>query len=204
MKLIVLNINNLTDARYFAAWNVDYLALQVDPEAEMYVSPEYFHALHAWIEGPQIILIPPPNQELQSIADLYSKDSAFMLDNGKPNKINQNYFQRISIQTTSIANEVRNGLSGLAQGFVLDFSSAGIRWDDLKQNKLGEFEEWKKLFMEFPVYLQMDFGSKEMEEMIQIGVHGICLSGGEEEKVGVKSFDDLDEIFEKLEEIQQN
>ena len=205
MKLIVLDINNLTDARYFAAWNVDYLALNVDPRTEKYVSPEYFHALQTWIEGPRIILIPSLDQEkeIPAIAKLYTEDSFFLIEKSEPTEINQKYFQRIAIQSMSTPNEVRTVLSKSSEGIILDFSSTEINWDDLIKDKLGEFDDWKELFINFPIYIQMDLGPNEINQMIKTGVYGICLKGGDEEKVGVKSFDELDEIFETLEEIQQ-
>ena len=46
----------------------------------------------------------------------------------------------------------------------------------------------------------MDFKENALEEILNIpNLHGINVKGGEEEKVGVKSFDELDEFFEALE-----
>ena len=48
-------ITNLTDARYFAAMLVDYLGFQLDLSHDDRISPEVFHGIKAWVEGPQIV-----------------------------------------------------------------------------------------------------------------------------------------------------
>ena len=48
----------------------------------------------------------------------------------------------------------------------------------------------------YSIWLDGDF---EVEKVLSSAYSGICLHGGMEEKVGYKSFDELDEILEKLE-----
>ena len=55
IKIKASSITNLTDARYFAAMLVDYLGFQLDLSHDERISPEEFHGIKAWVEGPQIV-----------------------------------------------------------------------------------------------------------------------------------------------------
>ena len=48
--------------------------------------------------------------------------------------------------------------------------------------------------------MSIDFELDQLNEMLEkVQIHGLSLKGGEEEKVGFKSFDELDEIIDALE-----
>lgn len=48
-------ISNLTDARFFAAFEVAMLGFCFDPQNENYISPQEAQAIKAWISGPKIV-----------------------------------------------------------------------------------------------------------------------------------------------------
>jgi phosphoribosylanthranilate isomerase len=55
---------------------------------------------------------------------------------------------------------------------------------------------------QYPIFLSLKFTAPQLNGIISaLAPAGISLKGGEEEKVGIKSFDELDEIFEELEEL---
>jgi len=57
MKLMILNVNNLTDARYYAARGADYLAFKF-PNA-IYEAPAFLKKVESileWVEGVKILL----------------------------------------------------------------------------------------------------------------------------------------------------
>ncbi|MCB0619667.1 MAG: N-(5'-phosphoribosyl)anthranilate isomerase, partial [Saprospiraceae bacterium] len=57
----------------------------------------------------------------------------------------------------------------------------------------------RQLCEEFPVILALPCPAGQLEELLaRIRPAAIGLRGGEEEKVGYKSFDELDELFELL------
>jgi len=49
------NISNLTDARYYAAWTVNWLGLDLRASAEQPLSLEAVKTIKEWIEGPVIV-----------------------------------------------------------------------------------------------------------------------------------------------------
>jgi len=48
------------------------------------------------------------------------------------------------------------------------------------------------------VYIDGSFGAADLDKIRSLGAVGIVLKGGEEEKVGFKSFDELDEVLEAI------
>jgi phosphoribosylanthranilate isomerase len=58
----------------------------------------------------------------------------------------------------------------------------------------------KSICENYSIILNIDFQISSLHDLLNLGVFGLTLKGGEEERVGVKSFDELDEIFDWLEE----
>lgn len=48
-------ITHLTDARFFAAYAVDYLGFCFDPQSPNYISPTQALAIKGWVTGPEIV-----------------------------------------------------------------------------------------------------------------------------------------------------
>ncbi|MBP6828235.1 MAG: N-(5'-phosphoribosyl)anthranilate isomerase, partial [Saprospiraceae bacterium] len=55
MLIKASRITNLTDARYFAAKEVDFLGFNLEEGTEDYLDPIYMKAIREWVEGPQIV-----------------------------------------------------------------------------------------------------------------------------------------------------
>ena len=54
MKTAALGIRNLTDARYFAAMNVDWIGFDMSVHSPL--TMEYVNAFAEWVEGPKLML----------------------------------------------------------------------------------------------------------------------------------------------------
>ena len=54
-KVIAGPIKNLTDARYFAAWMVDYMSFDLRANSTEYIGPEKIKEIVEWVEGPLIL-----------------------------------------------------------------------------------------------------------------------------------------------------
>ena len=60
-------------------------------------------------------------------------------------------------------------------------------------------EFFKKLSERYLILLEADISAADFPDILEdFPFHGISLKGGEEEKTGIKSFDELDEIFEAI------
>lgn len=57
MKKIIKagSVTNLTDARFFAGYGVDYIGFCFDPQSPNYISPQQALAIKGWLHGVQIV-----------------------------------------------------------------------------------------------------------------------------------------------------
>jgi len=205
LKIIALDINNLTDARYFAAWNVNILGLNINPGDQEYISPEYFHALQEWIEGPEYALQIKTNMlsELEAFAKLYREDAFLIFNERNTNYPNARQFLILNINQFESFKDLKNELEKLSQqvkGFILECN--GQSWDHIVALFQEDETQWMKLLKEMPIFINLNFSQESILQFLKHEIHGICLRGGEEERVGVKSYDELDIIFENIESFE--
>ena len=85
--------------------------------------------------------------------------------------------------------------------FLLNFDKNGITWEMIQNGQVGiSTNDLMRFFQQHKMILSLDLSENVLSEILLLGnLVGINVVGGEEEKVGVKSFDELDEIFETLE-----
>ena len=85
--------------------------------------------------------------------------------------------------------------------FLLDFNKNGINWNALQEKEGLNSTALATLCQQFEVLLSFDFDAKNTSEILAVlKPKGMSIKGGTEEKVGFKSFDELDEIFEMISE----
>lgn len=183
-------ISNLSDARYCAGMGVDMLGFSVVSGQDQYVSQTLYKEIRGWFSGPQIV------------AEAYGIQSLNELK-----EINQNYipdFIELSIHELPFA---QPDLSK----FILSITAE--EWTN-HQAKIGPLKNQivyllipsnteqivlKDLAEEFKILVQSDSVS-DVETHLKNGIiSGINLQGSSEERPGFKSYDELSEIFEKLE-----
>ncbi len=63
------SITNLTDARFFAAFEVQYIGFCFDPQSPNYISPQNALAIKGWIHGPKIVA-EFANQDLDNVQNI--------------------------------------------------------------------------------------------------------------------------------------
>ncbi len=205
-------IGNLTDARYFSAWGVDWLGFSLDSENPAYIGPTQISAMREWLSGPGIVAEMGPFSD----ADLLLQAVEIL----KPDALQIGQFTALeALKTldgslTIIKEQIPDSLdlladlefewrewAGTADFFLLNLEKNGFSWSELKKDseKLGQL---KNLCANFSVMLSTVFDATELSEIIEtLKPYGISVKGGEEEKVGMKSYDELDAFFETLEEI---
>jgi phosphoribosylanthranilate isomerase len=54
-KVKASSITNLTDARYFAAWEVEWLGFNLEAGSEDYIEPKNMNAIKEWVDGVKIV-----------------------------------------------------------------------------------------------------------------------------------------------------
>jgi len=211
MKIKATSINNLTDARYFAAWNAEWLGFSLEAGNSNYSSPQDVKEIKDWLVGPKIVGEFGMGQDL---AEIQSSIELLNLDAVQLSMFSDDSIARELKGTEIIKEWVLEDLSNLdifvtqcevlndvVDFFYLNLEKNGISWADLKANTavLGQLQA---LCEEYSIIMSIVCPPTDLEAFFDtVKPHAISLQGGEEEKVGVKSFDDLDEIFDVLEEL---
>jgi len=209
-KIKASNISNLTDARYYAAWQVDWLGFDLRRGGENGLSLAEVKAMKDWIEGPisvgemdlldfdrakEIITyleleaiqvgMYTPVEQLQSLQDYTIIKEVVIEPDGNIDHLKTHlteYFDVVSY-------------------FLLDFERNGITWQDLQQSTAFPIVDLKEICQRQQVLLSIHVTVTEVQHLLDsVQPYGLSVSGSEEEKVGVKSFDEVDELFEVLEE----
>jgi len=203
-KVKASHITNLTDARYFSAMGVDWLGFSLDPVEANHVPPKKMQEMTSWLEGPAIVgeFTMAQAATIRESYDLLDLDfvqlGAFhQLDDAKA---------LTGIPTIKeIIVEKREDILQLNQQLINFLPYVALFLIDLSKNSLtldNEVEllsHLKKTCKGFPILFQLNSGVQSIHTFIEtVEPLGISVVGGEEEAVGVKSFDELDELFELL------
>lgn len=211
MKIKATSISNLTDARYFAAWNAEWLGFSLEMGNSNYTRPQDVKEIKDWLVGPKIVGefgLGQTAEEIKESIELLQLDAiqlSMFADNALASQLKG---------VTIIKEWVVESLDGLADFatqcellkdqvhyFYLDLEKNGIDWQSIHNNPEA-VALLKNLCQEYAILISLICPASDLESFINtIQPHGLSFQGGEEEKVGVKSFDDLDEIFEQLEEL---
>lgn len=201
-------ITNLTDARYFAARGVSWLGFQLDAGGEGHISPQMFSAIKEWVEGPLFVgtFGASTAAEINESAEILKLDMIQVglfsgLDELKQIK-GIPIIKEIVVQETSDLTHLESELetyNSVVDSFLLDFGKNGITWEML-QAQPETITLLAKFCKNFRVILSIvSKPAQTVEIMDKIKPLGFNFVGGDEEKVGFKSFEDLDEIFDLLE-----
>jgi phosphoribosylanthranilate isomerase len=208
-KIKAGSITNLTDARYFAAWEVEWLGFNFDSGADSYISPQVMKAIREWIDGPKIVgeFNLHTAEEIAEAVGLLSLDAiqagmfteAATLIELKPSVP---VIKEIVIEKAGSEDDLREALQAFtppAQFFLLNFDKNGVSWQSLKQGKPFSIDFLTGLCLQYPIMLSIDLDPVSVVEILDtLPLIGLNVAGGEEERVGFKSFDELDEIFEAI------
>ena len=176
-KIIASNIRNLTDARYFAAWMVDYMSFDIGANSQSFIGPSNITEIIDWLAGPKFIgnFVDHENQE-------------FILENLSELKLNGVITNKKEI--------VDNWDFAQGKLFYVCHDFELIKNLDTKViTSPGQVDRFVNAGHE--VYIDSLFFDLELLENLGKRT-GLCLEGGEEIKTGLKSFDELDDIFEFL------
>ena len=191
MHIKASRITNLTDARYFAAKEVEFLGFNLEEGTEGYLDPMYMKAIREWVQGPLI------TGEFSRASMAYVREAVtfFGLD---AVQLSSGYATQLD-QLTNVTIILEAGAGQLAD---LDFfrkAAPFVRYFLVKTDATDAPDVLKKICAEYPVLLQTDAPAAQLTALLgTLHPAGLSLVGGEEEQVGVKSFDEIEEIFEVL------
>ncbi len=194
MKIKISEISHLTDARYFAAREVDYIGFN-----RLTTRSSDIKTIEDWIFGPQVVS--------EFIGDTNLDDIQRLLTKHKTDVLHFDYYTD---------KKVLSDFSEFELFLDIDYSiinhEAIIRKMELLASSIDYFviksfenldkniEYITQLSSEFPCFIDVKFDIYELDKIINLNPEGIILRGSDEERVGVKSFEQLDDIFDILDD----
>ncbi len=206
IKVKANSITNLTDARYFAAREVTWMGFCLDPASDDYVPPQKVSAICEWLDSVKFVGEFPLSDavEILETAEQLNLHAVQVHRFTEMDDLNELQRRIPVIQEVVLGadedpvalSDWMNSRAGAVEAFLLDFGKNRIAW-----NENPGWQEWLKTACnQHPVILNMDFDANTLPEILNtLPLYGLAVHGGEEEKTGIKSFDELDSLLEFLE-----
>ena len=179
IKIIASSISNLTDARYFAAKLVDALSFDLSK-----VNRDEYFAIKDWVEGISILI-----ETKEEFTDLEIHEADGIIYHRDDDLQDDDVLASSTIVSGSI--DLLGSLPHQT-GHIL----RNHDWDMLTPT---EKKAWIDFAFDHECYLDVSIPLSELEPIINDEkLYGLVCRGGDEEKVGFKSFDELDDMFDLL------
>lgn len=180
-QIIASDLSNLTDARYFAAWGVDFMAFNCNPGEENYVEPSVLVEMKEWVEGPFFLGRFNGLSPLADIENLVEESGLDGVILGHFTPIEM--IQGIDAEHLFQEYKTENGLKTSMQATAIVSTTKS---------------QYQK-FLQTDCFLDIsDLDLEVVKDVIDHSSCGLVLRGGDEEKVGFKSYDFLDDVFDIL------
>jgi len=200
-KVIASSISNLTDARYFAAWECSWLGFPLTGEGKDLIKPEEVVAFKEWVDGVKFIgeFSGSTGEEIVHGAKILALD-AVQVDDLTGVDVLMHLEELIVFKEIEIDEETDiDFLQNLLEQFAPYCENFILKPKGDVQQIVEKIHEFSLQFPEQTFWLDSNIQPAQLDEIIESPFAGIILRGGAEEKVGLKSFDELDEVFEALE-----
>ncbi|MFT7589823.1 MAG: phosphoribosylanthranilate isomerase [Limisphaerales bacterium] len=185
-------IAHLTDARYFAAYGVDLAGFCFHDGSADYIDPVSAAAVKGWLSGPQFVG-EFRDRDSEEMAAMISISTVKIIQVNKPSlqqAVNLPDFEIILEVDGSESDIELSGLSNRVSHLLLDGNA-------LSEEEIKTY--LKRVQPILPVLLDYKFTSENIDIIIpEWKPAGLNIRGSSEEQVGLKGFEDLDEVMEKL------
>lgn len=189
-------ITNLTDARYFAAMEARYLGFNLEAGTPGYLDPVYMKAMREWVEGPRITgeFSQTSVANIREAATFYGLDAVQVDAAAYLMHLPQLEGLEVLLRIDASETDASTAKS------MLEYARPYISHIFLDATGIGHLSEaWADICRQFPVIVHALGNAAETNAMIaRLQPAGISISGGEEERTGVKSFEEIEEILDNL------
>jgi phosphoribosylanthranilate isomerase len=191
-------ITHLTDARYFAAQGVRWMGFDTRVSGSFEQDILRVTAIKEWIDGvnligefkdqevPEILhWVNEVNLDGIQINDSFPEGDIQHLPRGLFIIVQMD---AINFQDPHIFEHQIKVFESIADCFLVE-----VNEDNLSNREL------KAISMNYPILYEWNAPGESLPAFLQeVSPYGVALRGSNEEKIGFKSFDELDEIFEEL------
>ncbi len=190
-QILAAEVSNLTDARYFAAWGVDYVSFNCNEGEENFIGESKLVEIKDWIEGPQFLAYFNGLNEAHSMEELVDRTGlqGLVLGPFTPDK---------TIKSLDAEKLLKEYLESDARKLFEEKNQIHEDRYSLVPIVKTSRQRASDFFLENVLLDIEDLDLDTVKKIINLSQCGLVLRGGVEEKVGLKSFDFLDEVFDLL------
>lgn len=204
-------ISHLTDARYFAVF-AEWIGFNFEPNKTQHLNPNTARELIGWLSGVRIVgeFGKLPITQINDIVQTLQLDTIEIDHNSNIQgllPIVSSIIRRIDMTEIANPSQITTYLAdnkALTAAFVLDFGIADHAWQNLQNNTIyqnGTLQTWCK---NYKIIIALPFDEQNVIEIMnKLQPFGIELQGSHEHTIGIKTFDELNNIVELIEDWAQ-
>lgn len=193
------HVTNLTDARYCSGMMVDLLGFSLNPSSPNYVSPEEYKEITGWVSGVEFVaeLSWNPSLDIQKVLKEYPDVKWIEYDRLEELKKFQgeeySLIYKVNLQELKHLEDQISELIAQTDILVHIQTETEELTDSDKKSILSLSEKCRVLLGSGITVDNVILTIKELN------LYGISLNGGKEIKAGLRDFDQMADILEKLE-----
>jgi len=168
------SITNLSDARYFAALEVDWMSYDCNPSSQKYVEPNKLVEMKNWLSGPKHCG-ECSNMDVEAVKAIVTQCELdgvevdpFFKGKKKLSK-STTVFTRVLISKTTSFDELATIIQNSSTGthhFILDLRVNEISFEDLQQGVPFKMEELSNLCQAASVLIDVELNGSEVEQFL--------------------------------------
>jgi len=194
-------ITNLTDARYFAARGVTYLSFCLEERSVHFIEPAQMRAIREWVTGPRIVgeFDYFTAVEVREAAAFFSLDAVQVgcLDLLPALKGLEVLLRVGPVEGPEALSPFLKEQRGQPPAFYAVELTPQAAWAAL--NNTAQAQAWREIGTRLPLLLEATLPTDAFIALLSVvQPAGFSISGSAEERPGVKSFDEVDALFEAL------
>lgn len=202
VPVMVRGINNLSDARYCAGMGADSLTFRLDPAFADALTPETVQELSSWVAGVQLIgeFDALPIDQINALAQQCGLHAVLLHRRHTPDELAElaiPALRLISWVPDMLPEDVSLLLREQAphyQGFVIATPPDPLP-NPAQSIRLTEQAR------QYNIWLGAGFAPDNLRSYVEtVAPAGIVLQGGDEIKPGLRDFDEMEAVFEQLED----
>lgn len=184
MKLIATNISNLTDARFFATYSPELLVTRLTALEDLSDQLVWIEQVRPWVAGPSWAICLDQNLDQDSQQHLVQAGIHTIVYSGTPGILRPlKGFSYIVQGTIQQINNLRSDRTKFVAAIITDVSF------------MHQIQE--NLALELYVVVE-NLGEWASIAPYKSQISGLAVPGGTEEKVGIKSYDNIINMLDHL------
>lgn len=200
--VLVNQITNLSDARYCAGMGVEMLGFNLQSEHPQHISAEAFKEISGWVSGVKMVgevqeLGTPEVEELllKYRVDMLQLNSLYLIE--ELDELPLPIILKVLIDKDT----VEENLLSLLELYHHHVEYFLIDSEDFRDIDDTNYKFIRDISQKYPIILGFGLNKNNTRDALdKIHPAGIALKGSAEIRPGFKDFDELEEIFEQLED----